>query len=106
MSVARFIGDQRAFYRVPQAVRCAIVGVSVSWFDKWRHREPTDRECRRAELDTRVVELFVASNRTYGSPRIHADLLDEGWKISVNTVAEPTRRQGACKVANRSGPTA
>ena len=94
MSVARFIADQRAFYRVPHAVCCTIVGVSVSWFYKWRHREPTDRECRRAELDTRVAELFVASNRTYGSPRIHADLLDEGWKISVNTVAESMRRQG------------
>jgi hypothetical protein len=38
--------------------------------------------------------LFVASKRTYGSPRIHADLLDEGWKVSVNTVAESMRRQG------------
>ena len=41
-----------------------------------------------------MAELFVASNRTYGSPRIHAGLLDEGWKISVNTVAESMRRQG------------
>ena len=94
MSVARFIADQRAFYRVPHAVCCTIVGVSVSWFYKWRHREPTDRECRRAELDTRVAELFVASNRTYGSPRIHADLRAEGWRVEVNTVADSMRRQG------------
>ena len=31
MSVARFIADQRTFYRVPYAVCCAIVGVSTSW---------------------------------------------------------------------------
>jgi len=94
VSVARFIADQRTFYRVPHALTCAILGVSVSWFYKWLHREPTDRERRRSELDTRVAELFIASKRTYGSPRIHADLLDEGWKISVNTVAESMRRQG------------
>jgi transposase InsO family protein len=72
----------------------AILDVSLSWLYKWLHREPTEREHRRAELDTRVAELFVASKRTYGSPRIHADLLDEGWKLSVNTVAESMRRQG------------
>lgn len=94
MSVARFIADQRTFYRVPHAVTCAILGVSVSWFYKWLDREPTDWQRRRAELDTRVAELFKDSDRTYGSPRIHADLLDEGWKVSVNTVAESMRRQG------------
>jgi putative transposase len=94
VSVARFIADQRTFYQVPHAACCAILGVSVSWFYKWLHREPTDRECRRAELDTRVAKLFAASTCSYGSPRIHADLLDEGWKVSVNTVAESMRRQG------------
>lgn len=94
MSVARFIADQRTFYRVPHALSCAILGVSVSWLYKWLHRKPNDRERRRAELDARVSELFVASKRTYGSPRIHADLLEEGWRVSVNTVAESMRRQG------------
>ena len=39
-------------------------------------------------------ELFDASGRTYGSPRIHADLLAEGWRVGVNTVADSMRRQG------------
>jgi len=94
VSVARFIADQRTFYRVPHAVTCAILGVSVSWLYKWLHREPTERQCRRAALDKRVRELFDRSKRTYGSPRIHADLLDEGWRVSVNTVADSMRRQG------------
>ena len=94
MSVARFIADQRTFYRVPHAVTCAILGVSVSWFYKWVDRGPTDRQRRRAELDARVRELFDASGRTYGSPRIHADLLAEGWRVGVNTVADSMRRQG------------
>ena len=38
--------------------------------------------------------MFKASKRTYGSPRIHADLLEAGWAVSVNTVADSMRRQG------------
>jgi putative transposase len=94
VSVARFIANQRTFYRAPHAVCCAVLGVSISWFYKWLQREPTSRERRRAELDTRVAALFAASKCTYGSPRIHADLVDEGWKVSVNTIAESMRRQG------------
>jgi transposase-like protein len=77
--------------------------VSVSWLYKWLDREPTDRQRRRAALDERVRELFERSQRTYGSPRIHADLLAEGWQVGVNTVADSMRRQ-VCKGANRSAP--
>jgi putative transposase len=94
VSAARFIADQRTFCRVPHTLTCEILGVSASWLYKWLHHEPTERQCRRAALDKRVRELFDRSQRTYGSPRIHADLIDEGWRISVNTVANSMRRQG------------
>ncbi len=94
MSVARFIADQRTVYRVPYAVCCAILGVSVSWLYKWLERPATPRQLRRAELDAEVLRLFVESGRSYGSPRIHADLLQAGWTASVNTVADSMRRQG------------
>lgn len=94
MSVARFIADQRTFYRVPHAVCCAILGVSTSWLYKWLDRPVTARQRRRGELDAEVAKMFEASKRTYGSPRIHADLLEAGWAVSVNTVAASMRRQG------------
>jgi len=94
VSVARFIADQRTFYRVPHAACCAILGVSISWFYKWIDCTPTRRGLRRAELDAKVREMFLASEGTYGSPRIHADLVEAGWTVSVNTVADSMRRQG------------
>src|SRR6185312_12390563 len=107
MSVARFIADQRTMHRVPHAVTCAILGVSVSWFYKWVHREPTPTEVRRSELDAAVKAAFEASKRTYGSPRIHADLVEAGWTVSVNTVADSMRRQGlqGRKPKRRKGTT-
>ena len=94
MSVARFVADQRTMHRVPHTVTCAILGISISWFYKWIHRGPTQRAARRVALDARVRALFKASKRTYGSPRIHADLLEAGETVSVNTVADSMRRQG------------
>lgn len=94
MSVARFIADQRTFYRVPYAACCAILGVSVSWLYKWLERPATARQLRRGALDAEVLRMFDASRRTYGSPRVHADLLAAGWQVSVNTVADSMRRQG------------
>ena len=79
---------------MPHAFCCAILGLSQSWFYKWLGRPATARQRRRAELDTKIGRLFTASKRTYGSPRIHADLLEAGWKVSVNTVADSMRRQG------------
>jgi hypothetical protein len=82
-------------HRVPLTVTCAILGISISWFYKWTGgRGPTEQERRRAALDARVRGLFEASKGTYGSPRIHADLLEAGETASVNTVADSMRRQG------------
>ena len=94
MSVARFTADQRTNYRVPHTLSCAVLGVSVSWLHKWLDRPRTDRQRRRGELDKRVRERFEDSGRTYGSPRVHADLIAEGWRVGVNTVADSMRRQG------------
>lgn len=94
MSVARFIADQRTFYRVPVAVCCAILGLSVGWFYKWIKAPVSVQLQRRRELDAKVRELFEASERTYGSPRIHRDLAEAGWSVGENTVADSMRRQG------------
>lgn len=85
--MAGFIADQRTSHGVPHALTCRAVGVSESWFYKWHDRAPTPRQVRRAALAERIRALFTASGCTYGSPRIHQDLLAEGWRVSVNTVA-------------------
>jgi transposase InsO family protein len=88
VSVAAFIGSQRTEYGVPHALSCRALGLSESWFYKWRDRQPTARQRRRAELADRIGELFDASGGTYGSPRVTLDLWAEGWRVSVNTVAK------------------
>lgn len=67
---------------------CRALGVSGSWFYKWRDRPPTARQRRRAELADAVRAIFDASGGRYGSPRVTQDLWTAGWQVSENTVAK------------------
>jgi hypothetical protein len=93
VSVARFIADQRAKYRVPHAVCCTLLGVSGSWFYTWIARAGaagphTPAGVRRAEVDDAVAAAFTVSRGLHGSPRLVADLCDDGWVVSEKTVAD------------------
>ena len=97
MIVASFIAAQRAVHGVPHAVSCRVLEVPASTFYKWRDRPPTSRQLRRVELDAAVKVSFEDSGGTpgtYGSPRVFADLVEAGWRVSVNTVAASMARQG------------
>lgn len=102
MSVARFIVTQRAQHQIPHAVACRALGVSQAWFYKWRHGDPSPRHARRAQLAVKIQQLFAFHGGRYGSPRICADLIEEGWSVSVNTVAQIMAEQGlAARVPRR-----
>ena len=107
MSVARFVADQRTFYRVPHTMTCSLLGVSLSWFYKWISRTPTPSERRRTEVDTAVADAFSKTRGLHGSPRLHADLREAGWTVSEKTVADSMRRQGlvARRIRRRNGLT-
>jgi putative transposase len=78
VSVARFVADQKTFYRVPHTLTCLLLGVSLAWFYKWRERSTTPRQRRRAELDAAVAAMFADAKGLHGSPRLHADLRAAG----------------------------
>ncbi|GAT69511.1 integrase [Planomonospora sphaerica] len=99
MSVAAFIRSQKTGYGISHVVSCRALGVSQSWFYKWKDRAPTSREQRRADLDAVIEKRFAASGGTYGSPRITRDLREDGWRVSVNTVAA---RMAALGLAGRA----
>jgi putative transposase len=86
----------RTELRIPIAVACRALDVSESWFYKHRDRPPTASAVRRAELDTAIVEVFASEDGEYGSPRVHAELVERAQfaKLSVNTVAKRMRDKG------------
>jgi putative transposase len=92
--VAALIAAQRDEHQIPHAAACRALGVSRSWFYKWKDGTLTARAARRDQLAAEVRRLFAAHRGTYGSPRITADLREAGWKVSENTVAALMAEQG------------
>jgi putative transposase len=92
--VAALIAAQRDEHRIPAAVACRALGVSRSWFYKWKGGALPRRAERRERLKAEVARLFGKHQGKYGSPRITADLRDDGWRVSENTVAALMRELG------------
>ena len=94
MIVSAHIAAQRTEHGVPHAVSCRALGVAESTFYKWRSRQRTPAQRRRAEIDERVKACFGASGGTYGSPRVRAQLRRDGLAVSKKTVESSMARQG------------
>jgi putative transposase len=92
--VAALIAAQRDLHHVPAAASCRALGVSRSWFYKWKAGSLPPRRVRRDQLKAEIAGLFAGHDGKYGSPRITADLRDAGWRVSENTVAALMRQQG------------
>jgi putative transposase len=92
--VAALIAAQRETRRIPHVVACRALGVSRSWFYKWKRGTLPPRAARRQRLKGEVARLFALHAGKYGSPRITADLRDAGWRVSENTVAAVMRELG------------
>jgi transposase InsO family protein len=105
--VAALIAVQREQHQIPQAVSCRALGVSQSWFYKWRAGRLPPRAQRREWLKAEIARLFRLHEGKYGSPRITADLRDAGWRVSKNTVAALMAEQGlaARRKKKRTGTT-
>ena len=92
--MAAFIAAQGDEHGVPLAAACRALGVSRSWFYKWAPGQLPPRAARRERLKAEIRRLFAGHQGKYGSPRITADLRDEGWAVSENTVAALMRELG------------
>ena len=76
------------------AQMASILGVSPSGYYDFLKRPPSLRDQNNQELVKKIQSLFKESLETYGSPRIHAELLEVGYSCSRNKVARLMRGQG------------
>lgn len=71
----------------PVATMAETLGVSRSGYYQWAKRPLSDREQENKTLTKRIRQIWEASRKTYGSPRIHAQLVADGHDISRPRVA-------------------
>jgi putative transposase len=81
-----------------------VLRVSRSGYYDWKNREPSKRSQQDAALTERIREIHQRSRKTYGSPRIHAELKAMGIRCSKKRVARLMRKAGleGCSHGRRS----
>ncbi len=80
----RFIDAEKANY--PINLMCKCLSVSRSGYYAWRGRAPSARRREDERLKPKIVASHKASRGTYGSPRIHQDLVEDGEQVSRKRV--------------------
>ena len=78
--------------------------VSASGYYAWRKRSCSERARGDAILADRIRWIHLRSRRTYGAPRIHAELADEGMRVGRKRVARLMRIAGLQGVSRRRRP--
>lgn len=77
----------------PIAKQCAWLGVSRAGYYAWQKRPPSAHTTKDERLGVLVREAYERSRRTYGSPRVHAELVAQGERVSRKRIARLMRKQ-------------
>jgi transposase InsO family protein len=86
------VDAEKAHY--PVASLCACLGVSRSGFYAWRGRAPSARARTDQQLQVLVREAHERSRKTYGSPRVHAELAAKDVRVSRKRVVRLMQQEG------------
>ena len=85
----------------PVTTLCRVLGVSSSGYYAWRKRRPSARRQADALLQAHIEAIHAWSDGTYGTPRIWAQLRQEGVHVSAKRVARLLRQAGLQGVSRR-----
>ena len=94
-----FIDEHRDHW--PVLIQCDVLSVSRSGYYAWRNRGPSPTAQRRATLTEQIRQAHQTSRATYGSPRVHAELVANGQPCNRKTVAKCMKQAGLCAKSHR-----
>lgn len=89
MSCFRFIEAEKTNY--PVSLLCRVLKVSRSGYYDFRNRPPSRRKVEDHSLTESIREVHERSRRTYGYPRVHAELNALGLQCGRRRVARLMR---------------
>ena len=73
---------------------CRVLGVSPSGYYSWGCRPVSQQARANRQLVKQIKRIHQASRATYGSRRIHAELVEQGHPCGHNRVARLMRQHG------------
>ena len=94
MRFALIDAEKAAF---PVRTMCRVLDVSQSGFFAWKDRPASQRQRDDMVYLAHIRTAFELSRRTYGSPRMHRELVDEGLPIGRRRTARLMRENGTAE---------
>lgn len=73
---------------------CQALGVSPSGYYAWQKRQTRQEDPQLKSLLGHIRRIHQMSRRTYGSPRVHAQLKIEGYPYNLKRIARLMRLNG------------
>lgn len=87
-----FVQAQRDRYPVGEL--CRGLGLRPGTYHAWRSRPPSRRSIKDAMLLREIERIHKETEGAYGSPRMHDDLQDLGWRVGRKRIARLMRTHG------------
>jgi putative transposase len=72
---------------------CSVLGVSPSGYYAWQTRPVSQQVQANQKLMPAIRAIHIRSRKTYGSPRVHAELKADGVRVGKNRVARLMRAE-------------
>ena len=66
---------------------CRLLEVAASGYYAWCRRKKSARATEDEHLQQRIRTIHLLSRQTYGAPRVHAELMEQGTHIGRKRVA-------------------
>ena len=76
------------------ALMCKVLRVSRSGYYRFQHHVPSNREEANVRLLKKIRRVHGQSRKTYGSPRVHRELLKQGHPCGRHRVARLMAKEG------------
>ena len=80
---------------------CRMLGVSPSGYYAWTCRGPSARSVADTAFTERIKRIHEESRETYGVPRIHFDLAEQGVRVGRKRVARLMKAAGLQGISRR-----
>jgi putative transposase len=98
----QLIDQERAHHAVSRL--CSVLNVTRQGYWAWKQRPASRRRLEDERLKRRILAAWTKSDRTYGAPRLHAELrLAGGVKVGKKRVARLMRELEIEGVSRRRG---
>jgi putative transposase len=87
----------------PIATMARTLGVPKAGYHAWTSRQPSAHTVADAALLKRIRTVHLSSRQTYGAPRVHAELREQGERHSRKRIARLMRKAGLIGASHRRG---